>query len=178
MDQARAAADSAWIGRLFPGRHPVVLVVTDLAWPHIAGVRYWMAHGATLVSHGASRQFLTQVAERRWTLAPDALERRRGSAGLRLRSVTSSLSLAGGAVEVRAIDGVGSEGGLMVYLPGERFLYAGDYIQPGGPDSFSATYAREVAAAVKRAVFTPERFAAMHVGLTDWNTLSKFTGTP
>jgi hypothetical protein len=177
-DQQRAAADSAWIGKLFPGRHPIVLVVTDLAWPHIAGVRYWIGLGAPVVSYRASGSFLNAVASRRWTLAPDLLERRRATAKLRFRPVTSSLSLAGGAVQVRPIDGAGSEGGLMVFLPGERFLYAGDYIQPGGPDSFSATYAREVAAAVRRNGFTPERFAAMHVGLTDWNLLAKFTGTP
>ncbi len=178
-DQQRAAQDSAWIGKLFPGRHPVVLVVTDLAWPHISGVRYWVAQGATVVSHRASRDFLTTVVNRKWTLAPDLLEQRRKSAGaLRFRAVEGALSLAGGRLEVRPIDGVGSEGGLMVFLPNERFLYAGDYIQGGGPGSFSATYAREVAAAVRRAAFSPERFAAMHVGLTDWSALPKFTGVP
>jgi hypothetical protein len=177
-DQQRAAADSTWIGRLFPGKHPVVLVVTDLAWPHIAGVRYWIGQGAPVVSHHAGEGFLKAVTARKWTLSPDLLERRRASAKLRFRPVTSSMSLAGGAIQVRPIDGVGSEGGLMVYLPGEKFLYAGDYIQPGGPDSFSATYAREVEAAVNRNGFTPERFAAMHVGLTDWKQLPKFTGTP
>jgi hypothetical protein len=177
-DQRRAAADSAWIGRLFPGRHPVVLVVTDLAWPHIAGVRYWIANGASVVSHRAGERFLHAVASRRWSLVPDLLEQRRARTKLRMRGVSSALALAGGAVQVRPIDGVGSEGALLVYLPGERFLYAGDYIQPGGPDSFSATYAREVEAAVRRAAFTPERFAAMHVGLTNWNSLPKFTGTP
>jgi hypothetical protein len=177
-DQRRAAADSVWIGRLFPGIHPVVLVVTDVAWPHIAGVRYWLAHGATLVSHRTSQSFLSGVAARKWTLAPDALERNRSAFRFRMQPVTTSLSLAGGAVQIHAIDGVGSEGGLMVYLPDERFLYAGDYIQAGGPDSFTATYAREVAAAVRRAGVSPERFAAMHIGLTAWNTLRNFTGLP
>lgn len=178
IDAERAARDSAWIGKLFPGRHPVVLVVTDLAWPHIAGVRYWVAQGATIVSHPASRTFLERVIRRKWTLQPDVLEQRRAKARFVFRPVNDSLSLAGGAVQLRPIDGAGSEGALMAYLPGERFLYAGDYIQGGGPDSFSATYAREVAAAVRRAGFTPERFAAMHVPLSEWSALSRFTGLP
>jgi hypothetical protein len=53
----RAQRDSAWIGILFPGRHPLVLVVTDLAWSHIAGVRYWAALGATVVSHPSHGPF-------------------------------------------------------------------------------------------------------------------------
>ena len=56
--EERARADSTLIDHLFPGRHPVVLIVTDLAWPHIAGLRYWVARGATVVSHRASRAFL------------------------------------------------------------------------------------------------------------------------
>ena len=51
----------AWVGRLFPGHHPIVVVVTDLAWPHVAGVRYWVAMGATIVSHAGSKEFLSQV---------------------------------------------------------------------------------------------------------------------
>jgi hypothetical protein len=174
----RAQRDSVWIGKLFPGRHPIVLVVTDLAWPHVAGVRYWAGLGTTVVSHAASRAFLERVVEKKWMLAPDLLEQRRTKFRFIFRPVNAELSLAGGAIQLRPIDGAGSEGALLAYFPNERFLYAGDYIQGGGPESFSATYARETAAAVKRAGFAPERFAAMHLPLGDWSTLSRFTGQP
>ena len=162
----RAQQDSVWIGRLFPGRHPVVLVVTDLAWPHIAGVRYWVSLGTPVVSHRASRKFLQQVVDHRWTLEPDPLEKRRSTARLRFKAVDDRLDLAGGAVRLRPIDGVGSEGAVMAYIPSDRFLYAGDYIQPGGPGSFSAIYAREVRNAVQRSGFDPDRFVAMHMKLS------------
>lgn len=174
----RAQRDSVWIGKLFRGHHAIVLVVTDLAWPHVAGVRYWVGLGATVVSHAASRAFLDRVVQRRWTLAPDLLEQRRTKFRFVFKPVSAELSLAGGAIQLRPIDGAGSEGALLAYFPNERFLYAGDYIQGGGPESFSATYARETAAAVKRAGFLPERFAAMHLPLGDWSTLSRFTGQP
>ena len=51
------------------------LVVTDLAWPHISGVRYWVALGTPVVSHRASREFLQKVVDHKWTLEPDLLER-------------------------------------------------------------------------------------------------------
>jgi hypothetical protein len=81
-----------WIGKLFPGPHPVAVVVTDLAWPHVAGVRYWVGAGATVISHRASEPFLREVVERRWTLAPDLRERRRAGTPFRFRSVEVSLS--------------------------------------------------------------------------------------
>jgi hypothetical protein len=172
----RARADSVWIGKLFPGKHAVVLVVTDLAWPHISGVRYWVANGASVISHPASRDFLKKVVDHKWTLKPDLLEQRRATVKFKFKAVDTKLDLAGGAIQLRPIDGVSSEGALMAFLPRTRFLYAGDYIQPGPPASFSGQYAREVAAAVQRASFGPERFAAMHVPLTDWKALSRFTG--
>ena len=168
MSAARAQQDSVWIGKLFPGKHPIVLVVTDLAWPHIAGVRYWVALGTPVISHRASKEFLQKVVDHRWTIEPDLLEKRRSSARLTFKAVDDKLDLGGGAVRLRAIDGVGSEGAVMAYVPSDRFLYAGDYIQPGGPGSFSAVYAREVRAAVQRAGFTPDRFVAMHMKLSQW----------
>ena len=164
----RAHQDSVWIGKLFPGKHPLVLVVTDLAWPHIAGVRYWVGLGVPVYSHRASREFLQQMVDHRWTVEPDFLEKHRATVKLQFHSVEDKLDLAGGAVRLRAIDGVGSEGAVMAYIPSDRFLYAGDYIQPGGPGSFSAVYAREVRAAVQRAGFSPERFVAMHMKLGSW----------
>lgn len=163
----RARQDSAWIGKLFPGRHPIVLVVTDLAWPHIEGVRFWVARGATVISHPMSRGFLERVVARRWTTEPDLLTRTPG-ARLRFVPVRDSLRLAGGAITLQAIDGLGSEGALMAYFPGERFLYAGDYVQTVREPS---AYAEEVAAAVQRAGATPDRVAAMHLPLTPWATV-------
>jgi hypothetical protein len=164
-----AQQDSVWIGRLFPGKHPIVLVVTDLAWPHIAGVRYWVALGTPVVSHRASREFLQQVVDHRWTVQPDLLEKRRATTRFTFRAVEDRMDLGGGAVRLRPIDGIGSEGAIMAYIPSDRFLYAGDYIQPGGPGSFSAVYAREVRAAVRRAGFTPDRFVAMHMKVGTWD---------
>lgn len=175
--EARARLDSTWIAQLFPGRHPVVLVVTDLAWPHIAGLRFWVANGATIVSHPGARAFLERVVDRRWTLEPDRLERDRRSAHFNFRPVTDSMLLAGGALKLYPIDGASSEVALMGWLPSERFLWPGDYIQntraPTG-------YAREVLAATRRVGIAPARFAAQHVRMTPWSVIDSLhrDGTP
>ncbi|MDB4913855.1 MAG: beta-lactamase protein [Gemmatimonadetes bacterium] len=176
-NEQRARQDSLWIGRLFPGRHALALVVTDLAFPHIAGVRYWVANGALVVSHPNSEAFLRRVVQRRWTLEPDLLARQRRPA-FAFRPVSGGIAIGAGAVRVVPIDGIGSEGALMVYLPRERFLYASDYVQGGGPTSFTAVYAREVVAAARRAGLMPERFAAMHTPLTAWDQLPRFGAEP
>jgi hypothetical protein len=170
----RARQDSALIARIFPGHHyPVVLVVTDLAWPHVGGLRFWVASGATIMSNRANRAFLEQVVARRWALAPDKLERHRATARFHFRPVSGSLALAGGDVIVHAIDGIGSEGALMVYVKDARFLWASDYVQDVDNPSL---YALEVWRAVARAGWTPDRVDAEHIPVTPWARIGELVG--
>jgi hypothetical protein len=169
--EARARGDSTWIARLFPGRHPVAVVITDLAWPHVSGVRFWVARNATIISHRGSTGFLQKLTAQRWTLTPDALERsasKRGS-NLHVRTLTDSLSLGGGAIKLYTIDGASSEGALMAFIPSEKYLWASDFIQTVARPS---QYATEVWNATKRVGITPERFAAEHVPLTAWSKVA------
>jgi len=172
VGEDRARLDSAWIGKLFPGRHPVVVVATDLAHPHISGLRFWVASGASVTSHAMSRAFLGRVIDRKWLLAPDKLERNR--ARLKLTSVSTVQERAGGRLRIIPIEGIATEGALMVYLPAERFLYASDYVQSGSPASFVVVYARAVASTARELGILPVSFAAMHVPLTPWTDLKRF----
>jgi hypothetical protein len=166
----RARQDSAWIAKLFPGRHPIVVVVTDLAWPHVAGVRYWVAQGATIVSHAAARSFLEVVVARRWTEAPDVLERRRATARLHFVAVSDSLRLAGGDLLLFAIDGRTSEVALAAFARPDAFLWASDYIQTLREPS---AYLDDVWQAAQRAHVEPRWAAAEHLRLSPWDSVAR-----
>lgn len=172
--EGRSRADSVWIATLFPGAKATVLVVSDLAWPHVAGVRFWAARGATIVSHDISRPFLQQLLDRRWTVAPDALEKvrtgKRTSPSYRLVTHGNGFALAGGKLRVKAIDGIGSEGALYAWFPAQRFLWASDYLQDVSQPS---QYAVEVLAAMHRDGITPARVAAQHLPMTPWTTVER-----
>lgn len=165
----RVKEDSAWIATLFPGRHPVVVVVTDLAWPHVAGVRAWVARGATIASHRAAQSFLSEVVNRRWTLSPDLLERRRATTSLRFRAVDDSLTLADGAVTLFPIDGAASEVALIAFVRPDRFLWASDFIQNLRRPT---QYVDEVVAAARREGISPIKVAAEHAPLSDWSRVT------
>jgi hypothetical protein len=166
--EERSRKDAEAIAKLFPKHKRLTVVVTDLAWPHVAGVRYWVANGARIVAHKAAREFLQSVVDRRWTLAPDLLEARRKSLKMDFVGVDTATSLADDAIRLAPIDGIGSEVTLMAYLKAERFLWASDYIQTvAGPSS----YASEVWHAAQREGFHPERTAAEHLPLTAWSQI-------
>ena len=166
--ESRSRADSVWIATLFPRVRAVVLVVTDLAWPHVQGVRFWAARGATIVTHEMSRPFLEQLLARRWTLAPDVLEGARRTRPPRVITTRTGLNLAGGGVRLRPIDGVASEGALYVAIPSAGFVWAGDYIQNVSSPS---QYAQEMIAAIARDGIAPDRVAAQHLSLSPWSTV-------
>lgn len=168
--EERGKKDAAAIAKLFPGRHKVTVVITDLAWPHVAGVRYWVASGATIIAHRAAREFLQSVIDRRWTLTPDLLEQRRKTARLKFVGVDATYSAAGGAITLHPIDGIGSEVALMGYLAADRFLWASDFIQTVAEPT---AYASEVWRAVQRDGLRPERTAAEHLPLTPWSKIGE-----
>ncbi|MDB4908850.1 MAG: beta-lactamase protein [Gemmatimonadetes bacterium] len=178
MDERRARADSSRIAQLFPGRHPLVLVVTDLAWPHIAGVRFWVARGALVVAAEGSRDMLQRVVERRWTSRTDLLEelRRAGSAPrYRFRAVRDSASLAGGDLRLFALDGAASEGALVAWHSPDRFLWASDYVQNTRAWSL---YTADVARAVIAHGLQPARVAAEHIGVVPWEAIARLAPAP
>ncbi len=170
MADWRSRADSAWIATLFPGTHPVTLVVTDLAWPHVGGVRFWAARGARIVTHRISVPFITQLLERRWTLQPDTYEAARARVTPRVVGIDESMSLAGGAIRLAPIDGGATEGALLGWIAPTRFLWAGDYIQQVDAASL---YARDVLAAARREGLVPERVAAQHLPVTPWTAVER-----
>jgi hypothetical protein len=115
-----------------------------------------------------AQQFLQSIVDRHWTLAPDLLEQRRKTASLKFVGVDASYSLAGGAISVHPIDGIGSEVALMGYLVTDHFLWASDYIQTVNE---STLYTSDVWRAVQRVGLHPERTAAEHLPLTPWSKI-------
>jgi len=168
QSEDRAKQDLEMVRAAFPGNHPLVLVVTDQAWPHVGGVRFWVASGATVISHRSSKDFLTRIVERRWTRQPDLLEQHRKSIKFKFIPVDQAYNAGNGKLKLAAIDGIGSEAALMAWLPGSGFLWASDFIQSV---TRATSYTREVRRAVQRTGFAPKQVSAMHIPLTEWSKI-------
>ena len=168
----RARQDAAEIAKSFPPARKINIIVTDTAWPHVAGLRYWVSRGATVISHPGNREFLERVVNCKWTLKPDSLEQLRSmnpkAAHMNFVAIDRLTSIGAGAVQLVPIDGIASELALMAYVPAEKFLWASDYIQTVSEPSL---YAAEVMRAAERAGIVPERVAAEHLSPTEWKTV-------
>ena len=166
--EERARADSTLIDHLFPGRHPVVLIVTDLAMaPHRRAALLGCPRRHGCLTSRVARVSRTGVATALDSRARFVRTAAQGTA-FSFRAVDDSLSLAGGKLRLYAIDGPSSEGALMAYVEGDRFLWASDYIQTVRQPT---TYLGEVWGAVHRTGITPLRVAAEHLPVTPRSTI-------
>ncbi|HKN67516.1 MAG TPA: hypothetical protein VJW73_14630 [Gemmatimonadaceae bacterium] len=164
----RARLDSVWIGALFPGKHPIALVVTDVAWPHIAGVRYWASLGTPIYAHRAAVHMIDSVIARHWTITPDRLEQTKRRRAPRIHPVSDTLAVAGGELLLFAIDGASSEVALAGFDNATHVLWGSDYIQDATAPSM---YLDEMCHALRRVHRTPTTAAAEHLRPTAWEKL-------
>jgi hypothetical protein len=167
--EPRARRDSTWVNRLFPGHHPVVLVLLSAVWPHIAGLRFWVASGALVVGHTLTGPTVANAVARRWTEYPDALERQRQRAHLQFVSVMHARTLANGRVQLYELDGAANESTLMAYLPQDRFLWASDRVQDTSAPSL---YTTELVQSVDRLGLRPEWTSGPHFRLVPWDQIA------
>jgi hypothetical protein len=146
----RARQDSSWIGKLFPGRHPLVFVAATDIWPHIAGLRYWVANGATVVTHPLTAPMI------------------RATTHARIETVRSRESRAGGALTIFPINGAASEGVLGAYIADAGFLWASDRVQ----DTTSPNlYISELVQTTDELHLTPRVTSGPHFRLVPWAAL-------
>lgn len=173
--EQRAQRDSVWIARLFPGIHPVALVLPSTVWPHIAGLRYWVAAGARIVGPALAEPLIAATVRRRWVERPDRLERLRETGAspiLHFVAVRDSISLAGGRLSLYSLHGAANEGVLMAYLPIPRFLWASDRLQK---DPSFDLYASELVDDVRRLRLTPLWTSGPHYGVVVWDSVIRRT---
>ena len=161
----RARLEHERVGQLFTGHHATVFVALNPVWPHIAGLRYWVAHGATVVASRPIVPFLRSVLARRWTELPDDYERTRVQPTI--RAVADSALLAGGQVRLYPMDGIEGETVLLAYIAPSRFVWATDHIQDTASDNILV---REVRQTVAHHELNPLATSGPHFRVIPWKT--------
>lgn len=158
--------------RRFPGRHITAVISTSDAWPHVGGVRGYVATGVPVYAVDVNIPLLERLVRQPWTAAPDALERNPRSPQFRPVQQKTRLGSGDDAMELYPIRSESGERMLMVYWSAHRLLYAADLIQQQRDGSFFwPLYLREVADAVEREGLDVETVFAMHLSPTPWTAI-------
>lgn len=160
--------------RRFPSLSVKAVITTSDSWPHLAGIREYVADGIPVYALNRNRPILNRVITMPYTSRPDKQQRSPRKPQFHLVNEKTALGTGANRLELYPIHGETSERQLMVYFPEHHLLYGSDPFQrmPNGLFFYPQTVS-ELLDAVKREHLDVQKFFMMHIYPTDWSELMK-----
>ncbi|MEZ4362986.1 MAG: MBL fold metallo-hydrolase [Kofleriaceae bacterium] len=172
---ARSEALLAWIGTQFPGKSVSHVVATHFHGDHSAGLRTFVARGATVVAGESALGLYRQVFAARRTIEPDALSASPRLPTLRGVRPGATLTLADATrpVQIYTVNTTHAADMLVAVVNG--VLFVSDIFSPGFPPSVPAL--RELRAAITdHPAITVATLAGGHGGVATLAELDALIG--
>lgn len=158
----------------FPGMPIKDVITTSDSWPHLAGIREYVADGVPIYALDLNRPILNRVITAPRKSKPDALARAPRTPEFHLVAEKLVLGTGPNRMELYPLHGETSERQMMVYFPEYHLLYGSDPFQQNEDGSlFYPQTVSEEMDAVAREHLVVEQFFMMHIGLTSWSDLPK-----
>lgn len=153
----------------FPGFPIKAVISTSDAWPHIGGVREYVARDIPVYTLDLNRPILERLVSSRRHLHPDTLERQRKKPRFRIISNKTTIGSGPNRIELFPVRTESGERMMMAYFPEHRLLYGSDLVQQRRDGSFfMPMFLSELLDAAFRENLTINAVFAMHLGLTPW----------
>jgi hypothetical protein len=162
----------------FPNLPIKAVITTSDSWPHLAGIREFVAQGIPIYALDLNQPILNRVIADRRATKPDALARAPRKPQFHLVHDKTVLGSGANRIEIYPIRGETSERQMMVYFPEHKLLYGSDPFQqlPDG-SYFIPQTVTELMDAVAREHLAVDQFFMMHIGPTPWPDLAKAIAT-
>jgi glyoxylase-like metal-dependent hydrolase (beta-lactamase superfamily II) len=166
----------AFANKRFPGTPIKAVVTTSDAWPHISGIREYIAAGIPVYALDLNVSILSRFVKAPHTLAPDRLQNQPKAPVFRPVSSKTVIGAGDTRIELFPVRGEIGERMMLAWLPGAKVLYSSDMIQrasPGrGAPFFMPLMLMEVErAAAREGVTGIERVFGMHLAPTAWTEI-------
>jgi hypothetical protein len=172
ITSAYSAAILAEAGRRHPGVPVKAVITTSDAWPHLGGVREYVARGIPVYACDLNRPILQRLLQADYSAHPDTLAKSPRAATFTWVTEKTVIGSGDTRVEIYPAHGENGERMLFAYLPGAKLLYSSDDIQPmrkGG--YFMPEYLYEVRDAARRYHLEVDRIFGLHAPPTPWSAI-------
>lgn len=153
----------------FPGVPVKAVITTSDSWPHIGGVREYVAHGTPVYVLDRTAPLIERFLKAPRTRYPDTLAKNPRKADLRRVSSKTVVGSGPNRMEIYPIHGETSERQMMVYFPEHKLLYGSDPFQELDGSFFFPQTVSELENAVEREHLAVDRFFMMHIEVTPWS---------
>lgn len=152
------------------------VITTSDSWPHIGGLREYVAAGAPLYALDLNRPILQRLFVSPHRTGPDALARRPRSPVWRLVFRRTVIDGPGRRIELIPLRTATGERQMAVWLPQDRLLYTSDLFQLSPSEVFTPETVQEMADVVAREHLDVRLVVGMHYGPTPWGEVLKRAG--
>jgi hypothetical protein len=160
--------------RRWPGIPIKAAISTSDSWPHIAGVREYIARGIPVYALDLNLPILQRLVSAPRTMFPDLLANSPRLPDFHVVAEKTVLGDGPNRLELCPIRGETSERQMMVYFPAHRLLYGSDPFQKDQSGMyFYPQTVWELKHAVDREKLQVDTFFMMHMGPTPWGDLDK-----
>ncbi len=164
--------------RRFPNLPIKAMITTSDSWPHIAGIREYVAQGIPIYALDLNKPILNRIINASYKSKPDDLERSPRQPDFKLVTEKTVLGTGPNRLEIYPIRGETSERQMMVYFPDLKLLYGSDPFQRNQDGTyFYPQTVSELRGAVAREHLEVNTFFMMHVEPTPWTDLPKVIQT-
>lgn len=157
----------------FPGVPVKAVITTSDSWPHIGGVREYVAHGTPVYVLDRTAPLIQRFLSAPRTRYPDSLAKNPRKADLHRVSSKTVIGFGPNRIEIYPIHGETSERQMMVYFPEHKLLYGSDPFQELDGTFFFPQTVSELENAVEREHLSVDRFFMMHIEVTPWSKASE-----
>ena len=164
--------------RRYPGVPVKAVISTSDSWPHMGGIREYVARGVPLYVLDRTLPLLHRLVAAPRTRLPDALARAPRTPRFVPVNAKAVIGSGPNRIELYPINGQTTERQMMAYFPGHKLLYGSDAFQKFNNQYFYPQTIGEVRDAVAREHLNVVTFFMMHMGPTPWRELLNVHGGP
>jgi hypothetical protein len=160
------------IATRYPDARIKALVTTSDAWPHLGGVREYVARGIPVYALDLNQPILERLLKADYSPRPDALATAAQAGKFTWVSGKTVIGTGDTRIELYPAHGENGERQMFAYFPALKLLYTSDDVQPMRNGTFfMPAYLIEVRDAARREHLEVDRIFGFHAPPTPWSAI-------
>ena len=160
------------LSRRYPGAKVKAVITTADSWPHLGGLREYVARGIPVYALELNRPILERLVRADYSSQPDTLAKTPRPANFHWISAKTIIGSGATQVVLYPARHENGERMLFVYLPAAKVLYTADEVQRMRSGAFfMPEYLQEVKDVTAREGLAVERVFGMHTPPTAWSDI-------
>jgi glyoxylase-like metal-dependent hydrolase (beta-lactamase superfamily II) len=155
----------------YPGKPIKAVVTTSDAWPHVGGIREYVAKGVPIYALDLNVSILSRIIKAPHTLSPDSLSKAPKAPVFHPVAARTTIGTGDTRMDLIPMRGEYGERMMMIWFPGPGLLYTSDLLQRdrSGKSFFMMAMPAEVVDAVAREKIEGiDKVFGMHLASTAW----------